>query len=86
MTDISFSNFMDRKSEVPPPVEWDLAQMDFKNVGGAELTPLTDDDIATHSRDDVAKELERMKKSGYNPTRLGEPMTDAEFNKFFGQT
>lgn len=92
MTDISFSNYCDRingkcyTDGVPEPVEYELAKMDLKNVGGAELTPLSDEDMATHSRDDVVKEMEKMKQAGYNPTRLGEPMTDSDFKKFMGQT
>lgn len=79
---------MNRKNEFPPPVEYNLTQMDFKNIGtdNVDLTPLTDDDMASYSREDVAKELERMKAMGYNPTKLGEPMTDGEFKKFFGHT
>lgn len=89
MTDISFNNFKNRKenpNEVPPPVRYDLKPMEFSKVGGSELTPITDDDLATVHMDDLTKRLEDMKQAGYNPTKLGEPMSDEEFKRFHGIT
>jgi hypothetical protein len=50
------------------------------------LTPLEDKDLATTSAADVVDNMRKMKTSGYNPTRLGPPMTDDEFAKYTGQT
>lgn len=88
MTDISFSNFMNRKEDpidVPPPVGYNLDQMDIKGLtGGADLTPLSADDFGVASRDDVNKHIERLKELGHNPTKLGGEMSDEEFKKFHG--
>ena len=89
MTDISFNNFKNRKENpdvVPPPVHYDLKPMEFSRVGGAELTPISDEDLATVHMDDLTKHLEDMKQAGYNPTKLGGPMSDEEFKRFHGIT
>lgn len=67
---------------VPAPTEYKLN--DIGKSGGHELTPLTDEDMFRYSDDDVAAEMEKMKTSGFNPTKLGAPMSDEEFNNFHG--
>jgi len=49
-----------------------------------DLKPLNPEDMAITHMDDVAAELERKKKLGWNPTKLGDPMSDEEFQKFHG--
>jgi hypothetical protein len=55
-----------------------------KPDNGYGLKPLNPEDMAITSMDDVAAELERKKKLGWNPTKLGDPMSDEEFQKFHG--
>ena len=88
----TFLQFWDRvngepyKNGVPEPVKYNFAQMNFSRIGGAELKSLEDSDICTTSAEDVENHLDKMKKDGINPTRLGDPMTDDEFKKFMGHT
>ena len=49
-----------------------------------ELKPLTDEDMARYSDEDVAAEMEKKKAAGFNPCKLGPPMSDEEFHKFYG--
>jgi len=87
VTDISFNNFKNRKdnpNEVPPPVQYNLPTMDFSRVGGSELLPLSDEDLATTAAEDMQKHMDTMKQVGYNPTKLGTEMSDEEFKKFHG--
>lgn len=53
--------------------------------GTWDLMPLTQDDMKQAASDDVADHIEQLRKSGHNPTRLGKPMTDEEFAKFYGK-
>jgi hypothetical protein len=83
----SFYKFWDKVNgkmyeTVPPPVKYDMQKYPYGD-GGAELKPLTWDDMASHSRKDVE---EWLMKYGTNTTKLGPPMTDAELKKFYGQT
>lgn len=75
--------------EVPPPVNYKLAsfadQISSGPVGGHELRPLTHEDMCQASEKDVADAYVRLHK-GRSPSKLGRPMTDAEFRAFFGQT
>jgi hypothetical protein len=77
---------------VPPPVKYDMGNymdMTTSPLNGSEegstwaLRPLTRDDTASHAADDV---LDWQKKHGRNTTKLGDPMSDAEFAKFHGMT
>ena len=62
---------------VDPPLKNTFWNFPF-NTSGHELTPLTPDDMKTASREDG---LDWLKKHGKNATKLGDPMTDDEFNK-----
>ncbi len=89
MIDISFKNFKNKKDDpnaVPPPVHYNLAQMDFSRVGGAELTALSDEDLATTAADDMKNHMDAMQQAGFNPTKLGGEMSDEEFKRFHGIT
>jgi len=87
----NFCKFWDRlngepyKDGVPPPTEYKLQSMDF-NTGDdhATLKPLSDEDTARYSDEDVRADMERKKALGWNPTKLGKPMSDEEFHKFHG--
>lgn len=87
----NFCQFWDRlngepyKDGVPPPTEYKLQDMDI-NTGDdhAKLTPLSPEDTARYSDEDVRKDMERKKSLGFNPTKLGDPMSDEEFQKFMG--
>ena len=72
----------------PPPVEYDLkpyqitANLDDINSeksSGYELKPIPDLGIAS-----VSAVGDWMSKHGRNLTKLGKPMTDDEFNAFYG--
>jgi len=52
--------------------------------GSYELKPLSDEDMATTSAEDIQADMERKKAQGFNPTKLGKPMSDEEFQKFHG--
>ena len=49
---------------------------------GAELTPLTDKDFARYGSEDVKNHIEDLKRKGFNPMKLGKPMSDEEFQKY----
>ena len=49
-----------------------------------ELKPLSPEDMATTSAEDIAADMEKKKALGINPTKLGKPMSDEEFQKFHG--
>ena len=66
---------------VPPPAEYDLADYGISDTGGADLTPLTDDDMKTTSRDDA---MAWYLKHGKNTTKLGEPLDDEGMKKYTG--
>ena len=68
---------------VPPPVEYKIQPMETGD-SSYELKPLTDEDMARYSDEDVAAEMERKKAAGFNPCKLGPPMSDEEFHKFYG--
>jgi len=70
---------------VPPPTEYKLQTMDL-NMGTrhADLTPLSDEDLARYSDQDAVDDFEKKKAQGWNPTKLGEPMSDEDFHKFHG--
>lgn len=75
---------------VPAPVKYDLATMDVGQVcgttnGSHELRPLADEDMGTYAADDVVAHYVALHK-GKNPLRLGDPMSDEELKKFYGQT
>lgn len=71
------------KDGVPPPVEYKIHDMETGD-SGYELKPLTDEDMARHSDEDVAADMEAKKAAGFNPCKLGAPMSDEEFHKFYG--
>lgn len=87
----NFYDFCDRingrpyTDGVPEPVAYNFQPMDLK-VGGAELTPLDAEDMARYAYEDVVDHMQKMQKAGFNPTKLGNLMTDLEFRKFMGQT
>ena len=68
---------------VPPPAEYELQDTGHQG-SGHELTPLTDEDMVRHSDEDVAADMEAKKAAGFNPCKLGAPMSDEEFHKFYG--
>ena len=49
-----------------------------------ELKPLSDEDMATTSAEEIQADMEKKKALGINPTKLGKPMSDEEFQKFHG--
>lgn len=53
--------------------------------GSWALKPLEDEDVGRYAADDVVDHMQKMKDNGFNPTRLGPPMTDDEFKKYTGQ-
>jgi len=79
----------------PPPPEYQLANAadDFSDpgnvLGGTEyqtcgLTPISWEDMARASTDDVEANMWRLKSLGYNPTKLGDRMSDEEFAQWTG--
>jgi len=70
-------------ADVPPPTEYKLQTMGYSG-SGAELRPLSDEDMGQVAADDMQNYFQQMKDSGHNPTKLGKPMSDEEFHKFFG--
>jgi hypothetical protein len=81
---------------VPPPIRYNFldyaSQVSRDSLGNVEnssswkLKPLSQEDMARYSCDDVAKHIERLKDSGHNPTKIGEPLSDEEFKRYIGQT
>ena len=51
---------------------------------GYELKPLSDEDMSTTSAEEIQADMEKKKALGINPTKLGKPMSDEEFQKFHG--
>lgn len=49
-----------------------------------ELKPLTDEDMHITSAEEIQADMERKKALGINPTKLGNTMSDEEFQKFHG--
>lgn len=80
---------------VPPPVNYNLASYTqaittspLNNVEGKstyELRPITHEDMGSASAEDVVNNY-RLMHGGKNPCRLGDPMSDEEFKRFYGQT
>ena len=68
---------------VPEPTEYKLQDMGYQG-SGHELTPLSDEDTARHSDEDVRADMEAKRAAGFNPCKLGGQMSDEEFNKFHG--
>lgn len=83
-----FHQYMDKRAEPTPtpPPEWNIQDLsqNFSNAKGAELKPLTDDDMARYAFDDVVNQYIQMHKDR-PASGMGPPMTDAEFRKFLGQ-
>jgi len=76
--------------DVPPP-EYQLHNAaddfggDVMNASESpELKTLHWDDMARHGAEDVEAEMWRLKSLGYNPTKLGDQMSDEEFAKYTG--
>lgn len=68
---------------------------DFTNpgnvLGGTEyrscdLKPISWEDITRASMDDVTAEMWRKKALGFNPTKLGDRMSDEEFQDYAGMS
>ena len=88
----------DEQQEVSPlsgAPKHDIANAadDFANpgnvLGGTEyqscdLKPITWEDITRGSMDDVTAEMWRKKALGLNPTKLGDSMSDEEFDDYTG--
>jgi hypothetical protein len=74
---------------VPPPVKYDIADLTTGPINGTEdgsyeLRPITDEDTARYAAPDVIAAYVQMHDK--NPLRLGDPMSDDEFKKFYGHT
>jgi hypothetical protein len=68
--------------DIPPPTKYSFQNMGYEQ--GHELKPLSHEDMARYATDDVEQlELEKA-RLGINPTRLGKPMSDEEFHRFYG--
>ena len=70
--------------DVPPPVHYQLADYGI-SPSSYHLKPLTDEDMARYGAEDVANHYSDLHQ-GKNPTRIGDPMSDSDFKKFFGHT
>jgi hypothetical protein len=77
----------------PPPVPYKFAdyrdQISSSNSfndesGDYSLRPLDVDDMARYATKDVEDHLNTLKKTGWNPTKLGSQMSDEEFQKHYG--
>ncbi len=90
----SFYQFWDKVNgemykNVPPPVQYNFQKMDYAAGNSADsdnsqFKPITDDEIARYGGQDVMLGY-ISHHNGNNPLRLGKPMTDFEFPKFYGQ-
>ncbi len=69
---------------VPPPAEYDIKDMEAGEDSKCELKPLTDKDMVRYSDEDAQADMEAKKAAGFNPCKLGAPMSDEEFHKFYG--
>jgi hypothetical protein len=49
------------------------------------LRPIQDEDMHTTSAKDVEAHFAKLKASGFNPSGLGPPMTDADLRRYAGQ-
>lgn len=56
----------------------------WNKIDNTELTPLSPDDMETTSSEVVEKDFEKKRLAGWNPTKLGDPMSDEEFDKYHG--
>ncbi len=94
----SFNQFWDKingkmyQNGVPPPVKYNFQSyadsitkgtINGTEDGTYELRPISQEDTASYAAVDV---IDWYRKNGQNTTKLGPPMTDLEFKKFFGQT
>lgn len=78
-------NFHQFYSKVAPPVEYKLKDFEIP-TGDHHLKPLNHEDMGRYAAEDVTAHLMKLKELGFNPMKLGEPMSDEEFKKFHGQT
>lgn len=69
---------------VPAPVEYKIQDMDIEGINQFDLKPLSDEDMAQVSDEEVKAQMELKKKMGWNPTRLGPPMSDDALHKHYG--
>jgi hypothetical protein len=77
--------------DIPRPVKYDFANyMDIISNGSPlngtedgtwQLTPISKEETGSYAAQDV---LDWFAKHGKNTTKLGPPMTDAEFKAFYG--
>jgi hypothetical protein len=85
---MNFFQFFDKlNSKQPeqnePPPGPNLANMDL-DTKGYDLKPLSQEDMGRAAAEDVEKAMWEKQARGENNTRLGDPMTDDELQKFMG--